>query len=607
MRRCFALASRVLLAAFALTAALDGDVAGAEPSTLFGRSVRLDRSGKILSWSAADSPYAHVSRLAWDALETKFPPQENGLPTWLAYSRFDPDTFEGIAWPHNPAGLYAMFTDSAVQWYAYSGDQAAIGLAHTALRHQLAHGTTPASWAWPRVPYASAAAGDGDYGGADDTWCDLCGRGDGLGVIEPDKVGELGFAYLQMFERTGDVELRDAAISCADALARHVRAGDERDSPWPFRVHAETDDIREDYSSNVVGAVMLFDELGRLSLGDVATYARARKMAVDWLFRVPLRNDAWSGYFEDIAIHARPTDNLNQYSAMRTARWLLAHRDADPRWAHHVRHLLGWALDKFGGDTPTERGVQWGAVVMSEQSDDMAKMASHTARFGAVSALWFEASGDTQARARAERSLNWATYACRDSGVVAVGERPSEGFWFSDGYGDYMRYFLIAMAAVPDWAPSGEDHLLGASSIVTHVEYEPKHVAWTTFDEAGSEVLRLSFQPARVLAQGLPLKRVAAGTTGDGYVAEPLKTGGAVVCVRHSSGHQFEIVGGAEEAPPPAALPTAAPSSPRLGCARSPSLALGLGALLALRVARPRKRRAQHGDGRVISTHGASK
>ena len=105
--------------------------------------------------------------------------QDNGLETWLANSRFDPVTFEGVNWPHNPAGLYAMLTDSAVLWYAFSGDRAAVDVARKALDYQLAHGTTPAGWDWARVPYASANAGDVDYRGADDAWCDFCGRGDG--------------------------------------------------------------------------------------------------------------------------------------------------------------------------------------------------------------------------------------------------------------------------------------------------------------------------------------------------------------------------------------------------------------------------------------------
>ncbi len=502
------------------------------PAEIIGHPVRTDANRRLLSWSDTDCPYALVARLAFHALETKFPAQDNRLPTWLGYSRFDPDTFEGIAWPHNPAGLYAMLTESAVLWYAFSGDQAALDLARRALDYQIDHGTTPRQWDWAEVPYASAGAGDEDYRGADDRWCDFCGRGDGIGVIEPDKVGELGFAYLQMFELTGDGRYRNAAIACADALAKHARPGDDRRSPWPFRVYAQSNVIREEYSSNVVGAVTLFDELDRLSLGDVDGYASARALAVDWLMRVPMINDAWSGYFEDIDIQPDPRSNLNQYSALRTARWLLAHRGADPEWRVHVAHLLSWAARTFGVDTAQEKGRQWGATVMSEQGSDMAKMASHTARFGVTTALWSEATGDDAARERAALSLNWATYACREDGIVAVGQDANEGFWFSDGYADYIRHFLVAMAAVPDWAPAHEDHLLRSTSIVTHVEYAPGAIRWTTFDSDATETLRLAAPPVGVFVAGAPL---AATTTllREGYTTRALASGGTLVRVRH--------------------------------------------------------------------------
>ena len=215
-----------------------------------------------------------------------------------------------------------------------------------------------------------------------------------------------------------------------------------------------------------------------------------------------MKNDAWSGYFEDIDIQVDPAKNPNQYSALRTARWLMAHPDADPEWRDHVAHLLTWTAQVFGGDTPAERGAQWGAMVLSEQASDMAKMGSHTARFGATSALWFEATGDRAARDLAARSLNWATYECREDGVVAVGEDKDQGWWFSDGYGDYIRHFLVAMGAVPEWAPKRENHVLRSTSVVTGVEYGSNRVAWTTFDPDATETLRLTFRPARFLAGG---------------------------------------------------------------------------------------------------------
>jgi hypothetical protein len=508
-------------------------VASTAPATIVGHQVRLDGRRRLLSWWMGDSPFANVARLAWQAMETKFPIQDNGLETWLANSRFDPVTLGGVNWPHNPAGLYAMLTDSAVLWYAFSGDRAAIDVARKSLDHQIAHGTTPADWEWARVPYASANAGEVDYGGADDAWCDYCGRGDGVGVVEPDKVGELGFAYMQMFELTGDVRYRDAAVACADALVKHVRPADDRVSPWPFRVYAHTGVAREEYSSNVIGALTLFDELQRLSLGDTGGYARARGFALDWLMRVPMKNDAWSGYFEDIDIQTNPSSNPNQYAAMRTARWLLAHPEADPRWRDDVAHLIAWVLRVFGNDTDTEAGEQWGAAVISEQAADMAKMGSHTARYGATFALWAEATGDTAARERALRSLNWATYTCGEDGIVAVGEDKNEGWWFSDGYGDYIRHFMVAMSAVPEWAPSHENHLVRSTSIVTQVDYaSPTRASWATFDAEAIETLRLASRPISVTAGGVSLAE-RADLADAGYVVRTLPSGDSVVRVRH--------------------------------------------------------------------------
>jgi len=557
--------------------------------------VRLDPGGNLLSWSDAEAPYAEVATLAFNALETKFLPQGSGLETWLGYSRFDPETFDGVAWPHNPAGLYAMLTDSAVLFYAWSGQSTAIDIARKALDYQLAHGTTPADWDWAAVPYASAGAGDADYAGADDAWCDYCGRGDGIGVIEADKVGELGVAYLQMFELTSSRTYLDAAVACADALAKHVRSGDQEHSPWPFRVYAQSNIVREEYSSNVVGALVLFEALERLHLGGVVGYERARSLAVAWLLSVPLKNDAWSGYFEDIEIHHDPTANPNQYSALATARWLMAHPTVDRAWREHVLHLLAWTAQTFGGDTDTERGEQWGATVLSEQAADMAKMASHTARFGATTALWSEATGDASARARAARSLNWATYACRQDGVVAVSEKADEGFWFSDGYGDYVRHFLVAMAAVPEWAPAHESHILRSTSIVTHVAYAKDGVSWTTFDADATDTLKLVSRPARIELGGQVLAERAT-LSAQGYTMTAMADGATIVRVRHTVPGEvrLSLTTPGEDA---RALTPVTPSALPSGLARAAlGLAVALGAAAFASASERRRRRARHGS-----------
>jgi hypothetical protein len=559
--------------------------------------VILDENGKILAWPETAAPYAEVARLAWGAMKTRFPPQANGLPTFYAYSRFDPDTLEGIHWPHNPAGLNAMLAESATSYFGYSGDREVLALVQATMDHHLEHGTTPEDWEWPRVPFASGEPGSLEYRGADDgAWCDGCGRGDGVGVIEPDKVGELGAGYLRMYEATGEERYRDAAIACADALASHVRDGDERASPWPFRVNAETGAEKEAYSADVIGPIALFDELLRIDAGDVEAYRRARDIAWAWLLAYPMSNDAWSGYFEDIITFDDPWDNPNQYVALQTARYVLEHPQRDPEWRSHAAHLLEWTESEFAGDNMDERGEQFGAKVLSEQRADMAKMASHTARYAAVSALYGVRTGDDAALARAFRSFNWATYQCSAEGIVAVGQDKFEGYWFSDGYGDYIRHFMVGLGAVPEWAPAGESHLVSSTSVVKAVTYDEGRIAYTTFDSVGRDVLRVTARPSSVTVAGEPLhERADPDDAEDGWNAEPLASGGYALRLGRTSGAdvviQLESSTPRVAPAPPAAPPRARPLG---GCSlgsSSPAFAEALLVLVVMAVARVRARR----------------
>lgn len=206
-----------------------------------------------------------------------------------------------------------------------------IDLVRGLLTCQILHGTTPAGWPWGGAPYASSNHGDVEYRGAYEFQYDRRnpGRGDGYGVIEPDKAGELGSAYLNFYKITGDPVFRDAALAGGRTLARNVRAGNEQQSPWRFRVYAKTGVVREQYASNVIGPIRLLDELARMKLGDVETFQRASELAWAWMMRVPMRNNVWANYFEDIGTVAQLT-NLNQYAPGETARYLMEHPEKAP-------------------------------------------------------------------------------------------------------------------------------------------------------------------------------------------------------------------------------------------------------------------------------------
>ena len=526
--------------------------AGAQTPELIGHEVVLDGTQKLLPWTS----YDEVMRLSWRKF-LEFPVESNGLKTYFTYPWFEGagenPSLRGIWWAHNPAGLTAMLVDGALAYYAYSGDLEPLTAARELADHTLTHGRTAPDDAWQSVPYASSFPGSVDYGGADDkVICGddtPCGRGDGVGIIEPDKVGELGYAYLQLFEHSGDEKYLAAALRAGEALALHVRAGDATHSPWPFRVDARTGKmIREEYSANVIGPIRLLRELLRLhaskGVGDRKRLSRARKLAWRWLMKYPVRNQNWQGYFEDIRIHASPDENPNQYSALETARYLLLHPELDPDWRLHVERILAWTTQNFATDWTgrfgLEAGEQWGAEVLSEQRDDMAKMGSHTARFASVLALYASLTGDTEARQRAFRSFNWATYACSTEGVVKVGTNDDQGYWFSDGYGDYLRHFQFGMAYAPEWAPPVASHLLSSTSTLRAVSYTDAQIAYETFDAVAAERLVLPREPVAVYEGGEKLPR-ARDDGSLGWRTASLPTGAVLLVVKHAGSNRIDI------------------------------------------------------------------
>jgi hypothetical protein len=505
-------------------------------ATLDTHQVYVDNTGKLVSWVVPlDKAFDRVSFLSWDLLLNRIPNDpSNGLPVTFTHSEYDPVTFAGSGWPNNPAGKNAMLADAAAMYYAYSGNRGVITLVSALLDHQLTYGTTPASYSWANVPWSTGAAGSINYGND--------GIAEGVGVLEPDKIGELGYhGYLRMWQITGDTRYRDAAITCANVLAAKVRTGTVNQSPWPYRVNAQTGAVVEEYTSHVIAPIRLFDELIRLNLGNVSAYQTARQTAWTWLMTYPMVNNNWNQYFEDVPPQGNPFSNLNQYNAGQTARYLLERPSLDPNSQSKAAALLNWVEANFGGADSGEAGLQYGARVISEQYIYDFKMASHTSRFGAVTALYAAAANDATAKDKAYRSLNWATYMARSTG--AVNEGPAEFqanryFWFTDGHGDYVRHFMLAMGAFPEWAPNGENHFLKSSSVVSTITYSSNLITYETFDRASTDVLRLVAAPTRVEIDGVALSQ-RTDLSAPGWTFD---AGSGVLRVRRDSGVQVKIV-----------------------------------------------------------------
>lgn len=503
-------------------------------------TLQLDAQGKIIPWTANPAEgYDRVMALSWDLLLNGMPlDPTNGFPVIYSHSQYDPDTLLGDNWPNNAAGKHAMLADSAVMYHAYSGNTNVVELVRGLLDHHLAFGTTPTNYIWGGVPWSTGAGWSLTYGNDS--------LQEGVGVLEPDKVGELGYhGYLRFYQLTGQTNYLQAAIQCANVLAQRIRPGNAISSPWPFRVVAQTGATsqQEEYCANVIDPIRLFDELMRLGLGNTNSYATARQMAWNWLMAYPMNNNVWANYFEDIDPLPNILTNINQMCSGQTARYLLEHREKDTNWQQHVRSILTNIVANFGGTDFGEPGVQYGARLISEQNIYKYKMASHTTRYAAVNALLYAATGDEAAKEEAYRSLNWSTYMCRSNGVVIEG--PAEfaanpPCWFSDGHGDYIRHYMLALGAVPEWAPAGQNHITGSTTVIRSVDYSPHgdSVAYTTFDTNSTETLRLAFVPAGVVVDNALLPQ-RADLSQPGWVFNATN---GVLRIRHDAGNNITVV-----------------------------------------------------------------
>ena len=509
--------------------------------TIADRPVALDAQGKLLPWPMPDNiGYSYSSHVLsqWTVLWDQYNRQR--LHYFHCCFDIDRTTYELIPdqkWANSTGYLRAMLQGFIERLYPYTGDPRMITFLEDFFGYELEHGTTPADYAWSGVPYASADPGVADYRG----WSNH-----GHDYIEPHVVGEDGYAYLRLYEMTGNTKYLAAAIRCANALVKNYKKVDETHSPWPVRCYAKDGSTRGEkpmgpYSANVIEPIMLLDELIRLKQGDIADYTRTRTNAWQWFQTYPLVNNVWVGYFEDVSPRM---ENMNQVIPLEFARYVLLHPEKDPQWREHSRKLIDWVKT-----TPKwPKYIVHGATVTTEQGDGTNFCCnqpnqccdSHTSRLAAVEALYFAKTGDESYREAAFRSYNWVTYF---QGLPGKTHAPwgENQWWFTDEFADGPRRLMDAFWAVPEWAPSDESHLLGSSSVITKIAYGKGSVTYSTFDSESTDVLRLDFKPESVMTNGHPLTRTRAlPSSGSGFVFDESTR---VLRIRHDAARDIDVQG----------------------------------------------------------------
>ena len=512
-----------------------------DAAEIAGRPAQLDAEGKLLPWPMpSDTGYSYSSHFLtqWTTLWDQHNRQRNHY--FFCCFDFDRTTFEmqpDWHWANSTAYLRAMMQGFMERLFPYTGDPNTLTFLQEFIDYELENGLTPRNYVWAGVPYTSANPGDRRYTG----W-----SRHGEDYLEPHVVGEEGYAYVRLYEMTGNTKYLQAGIRCADALAKNYKSGDAQNSPWPVRCYARDGKVEGHgmgpYSANVVEPIMLFDELLRLNQGDSARYKTVRQKAWEWLHQYPMRNNVWVGYFEDVA---PSMGNMNQVIPLEYARYILLNPEKDPDWRENARKLIDWVKT-----TPKwPKYIVHGATITTEQGDGVSFCCnqpnqccdSHTSRLAAVEALYFARTGDPTYKEQAFRSYNWVTYF---QGMPAGAHAPwgDNQWWFTDEFADGPRRLMDAFWAVPEWAPADESHLVGSHSVVTRIKYGKGSVTYSTFDPSSTDVLRLSFVPDAVYADGVKQVR-RRDLSQEGYA---LDDSTRVLRIRHDRARDIDIQGASD-------------------------------------------------------------
>jgi|WetSurMetagenome_2_1015567.scaffolds.fasta_scaffold02278_9 hypothetical protein len=497
--------------------------------TIQYHTVRINKEdGSILPWYSSDpgSSYDTVILLVWnfwDKMET----DSNGLKYYMNHQVWKPE--------HDMRGLGGdqinMALSSWTLLYAYTGNSAILEnmkyLADTYLDRSLSDSTD----SWPFLPYPyNTDIHSGQFDGD---------MRNGKGILQPDKAGSFGYELINLYKMTGDKKYLEAATRIANTLKAHVITGDNEKSPLPFRINAKTGEAGSFfnnngngkkveaalYTSNWTGTMMLFKELTSLIKSEKESYQNSFNTILEWMKAYPLKTNKWGPFFEDI-----PGWSDTQTNAITFAMFIMQNRDLFPDWKDEVKGIIEWTYKELAN----REYEKYKVVVMNEQTVYRVPGNSHSSRQASVELMYAALSGDSTYTTNAIRTLNWATYTVANDGRNRY---IRDDIWLTDGYGDYVRHYLRAMAAMPELAPSQKNRFLGTSSVVTLIQYNQNYISYSTYGSA-IDILRLMKRPHKITCDGKEIMEFVDGNI-EGYHWNPLPVGGELL-ISHT-GKNVEI------------------------------------------------------------------
>ncbi len=503
------------------------------PDSVATHKVLLDGQHKIISWiTPQSSAYDRFLRDRWNFIlkgipDCPGPPPRSDYPQYYFYCAYKDQKMIPDTWMNDIGEKIPNWFESARLYYQYTGDRRPMDIMIQFVNYTIDHGTSPFTFAWPYFPYTTTNAGDTLFRGFTNSNRLV------LHEVQVDHAGDIGFTYYKLFLFTGNEKYKIASIHVADALAAHARVGSASQSVWPYRVVMSDGRVTAQYGANWLGCYALLDHLISAKLGNVAAYQSALTKARNFILQFPMKTGYWTDGHTDTDINSH--SYKSNMSASNMTLYLLDHPDFDPEYKRDIPKLIKWTEENFVlRSARGEPSTQWGANIVGEQDSFLPKMDYQTARYGAECARWFALCGNTAYKEKSYRALNWVTY-CSDSNGMAFESPLSKGItsWWSDCYGEGPRMFYHALAAVPEWAPTGECHILYSETILKDVSYQPGKIQYNAMGNFGTEFLKLSFKPSAITVDGIKIT-FRRDLLQEGYIMKALPNGDYAVTIKRS-------------------------------------------------------------------------
>jgi hypothetical protein len=406
-----------------------------QPVVIAGHEARFDAHGRLRPWTSWNE--------ALD-LEMNFYQQ---CPADRGYPRFVLATFLDGQWTPNPdrmdtipATQNGMGILSYLKFHELRGRQdsrflrTACAMGDYLMREAL----TPAGG---RYPSFSRSTGKRDQF---PLAADCGSQSDRPHEIEPDKGGIAGYALVLLSQSAGERRYFEQGLQNARVLAANQKEGDASHSPWPFRADHRDGEGRGPVSGNMTYILRLYDVL--LKLGHEEFSAPRRSLWI-WIKRHQIPNAAADGslyaqFFED---HDTPT-NRTAWAPLNLARYLLEERELlNPDWRADCGALLEFVRRTF-------THVEFGITVCHEQDEDPQAWGGINSTYGAVAALYAQATASPALAAEARAALDFTLYSIDELGRPRdLANNPAPGGWQEDAHTDVIHNYVDALRAFPEW------------------------------------------------------------------------------------------------------------------------------------------------------------